>query len=146
MQHQRHPIGFILSITRKVVAVTHHLAAFLGGWVTTACLLVIQHLLWANTSRQVRYLLGTGAVCMGCSVAGAILDDAVLAVMPWAIASAGLIILVIYWFEGQQHERERGAQKNGEIIGMAKGLSQDIIDRGGRHDAEPGLEQTRRRN
>lgn len=121
----------------------HQLTAFAAGWLVTAALLTLQHLLWRETSRQTRYLLGTGAVCTGCSVAGAVLDDAVLAVMPWAIASAGLLILVLYWFEGQADAKARAAQQNGEIIGMARGLSRELREG---QDAESGMDEARRRN
>lgn len=122
---------------------TQSLLAIAAGWLTTAAALIIQHLLWAETSRQTRYLLGGGALCAGCSAAGAVADNPLLAVAPWAIASAGLIILVVYWFEAQTEAAKQAAQKNGEIIGTAKGLRNELTKD---HDGQSGMDKTRSRN
>ncbi len=125
---------------------THEITALAAGWLLTAALLIIEHLLWSKTTTETRYLLGGGAICAGCSLAGTIAESPLLAIGPWVIASGGLIILVLRWYEQQATHREHGAQKNGELIGAARGLTQEIIDSGGRHDAEPGMGQTRYRN
>lgn len=146
MQHQERPIGFIFSITRKVDLVTEYIAPFLAGWALTLLLLVICHLLWNDVAEEIRYTLGAGAICLGCALTGLILNQPLLIFGPTVVTSAGLVIPLIQHFERGADKARHSAQKNGEIIGMTRGLSQDLIDRGGRHDAEPGMEQTRRRN
>lgn len=125
---------------------THSIIALAAGWLATAALLIIEHLLWKETTTETRYLLGGGAICAGCSVAGAVADSPLLAVGPWVVASAGLLIVIWRWLERQAAEREQNAQKNGEVIGAARGLTQEIIDNGGRAGGESGMEQTRYRN
>lgn len=124
----------------------HQIIALGTGVALTAALLIIEHLLWSDTRIETRYLLGTGAVCAGCTLAGLIAEDLLLAIGPWVVASPGLLIIAWRHSERQAAERERGARKNGEIIGAARGLTQEIIDSGGRHDAEPGMDQARYRN
>jgi hypothetical protein len=123
--------------------VIHHIGAIIAGWFTMAALIIIQHLLWKDTTRQTRYLLGAGALCASCTVAGIIADNALLAIAPWAIASAGLIILTIYWFEGKAEAAKRDAQKSGEIIGTAKGLRSELMKD---YDGQSDMDKTRFRN
>lgn len=117
--------------------------AFIPAWLVSVALLALFHLLWKNTHRIVRYMLGMGAVCMGCTVAGSILNDPVLAFGPWFMASAGLPIALWLWIEERTEVGKKNAQKNGEIIGAAHRLSQDLIDAGG---LERGNDQASRRN
>lgn len=113
--------------------------AFLAGWLVCLALLIIFHLLWRHAHRIVRYMLGAGAICMGCTIAGAVLDDPVLTFGPWTIGSAGLLIALWTWLEDRTAEHTRKAQQRGEITGMARGiLTQDAIDRGGRNAQRPG--------
>lgn len=119
--------------------------AFLIGWIVCGLLLVVFHFLWSDTHRIVRYLLGGAALCAGCSVAGLILNDARITFGPWVIASSGLIIALLTWNEERTDKAKRNAQKNGELVGMAKGLTQDVIDRGGQ-SAEHGMDEKSRRN
>lgn len=120
---------------------TEQIVAILIGWLIAASILIIQHLLWAGTSAQVRYLLGTGAICVGCSLTGAILENALLVIGPWAIASSGLVVLVIHWFEAEQVTKQRQARKTGELVGAARGLLQEL-----NNDGQSSLEQTRSKN
>lgn len=122
---------------------THQIPAFLIGWGATAALLIIFHLLFKNAHRTVRYLLGGGALCVGCSVAGAIVDSALLAFGPWVIASAGLIIAGWTWAEEQAKTDNVNARKNGQIVGMARGLKRELLEG---QDAQSGLDETGRRN
>jgi hypothetical protein len=125
--------------------VTQLYPAFVAGWLICVALLVIFHLVWRHAHRTVRYLLGAGAICTGCSVAGAIADSALLAFGPWIIASAGLSIALMTWLEEQSKTAKQNAQKNGEVIATAKGLKHELLnDRG--HDAQSDMEQTRSRN
>jgi bacteriorhodopsin len=120
--------------------VTEQIVAILIGWLITAAILVIQHLLWASTSAQVRYLLGTGAICVGCSLTGAILENPLLIIAPWAIASSGLVVLAIHWFEAEQVTKQRQARKTGELVGAARGLLKEL------QDGQSSMEQNRSRN
>ncbi len=104
--------------------------AFAAGWLLTAALLIIEHLLWKNVSVVVRYMLGAGTLCTGCSVAGAILDNAILAIGPWVVASAGLVVVLMYWYDERAASLAKSATKRGEIVGTTKGLTQELIDRG----------------
>lgn len=116
---------------------TAFLPALLVGWILTACLLIIEHLLWKDTPRVVRYLLGGGALCCGCTVAGIIADDALLAAGPWAIASAGLIIVGWTWHEDRADRERTTVRRSGEVAGMARGLTQELIDAGGPYGERP---------
>lgn len=107
-----------------------YIPALLVGWTLTACLLVIEHLLWRDAPRAVRYLLGGGALCAGCTVAGVIADNALLAVGPWAIASAGLLIVGWTLHEERAARARAQAQRSGELIGAARGLKEEIASRG----------------
>lgn len=109
---------------------TELIPAFAAGWLICLCLLSIFHLLWKHAHRTVRYLLGGGAICAGCAMAGAILDMPVLMFGPGCIASAGLIIALWTWIEERTDKKLKSAQKNGEIIGATRGLTQEIIDSG----------------
>jgi membrane protein implicated in regulation of membrane protease activity len=111
--------------------VTVYAPAFAAGWLLTLTLLVIEHLVWKNTPRIVRYLLGAGTICTGCTLAGAVLDNAILAFGPWVIASAGLVVVLMTWQDERIARQQQHAQKRGEVIGAVKGLTQEIIDGGG---------------
>jgi membrane protein implicated in regulation of membrane protease activity len=113
--------------------VTVLIPAFLAGWVLTFVLLAIEHLLWKDTPRVVRYCLGAGTICTGCTLAGLLLDNPVLAFGPWTIASAGIITALWTWYDDRTQSAVKNAQKRGEIVGVAKGLTQEIIDRGPNH-------------
>lgn len=102
--------------------------AFLAGWIVTAALLAIEHLLWRDTPRLVRYLLGGGTLCVGCTIAGALLDNVYLAVGPWFIGSAGLIVVLMTWYDGHAVTRMAAARRTGEIVGAARGLTQELGD------------------
>jgi hypothetical protein len=102
--------------------------AFLAGWLLTGAALIIEHLLWKTAPRLVRYLLGVGTVCTGCSVVGAILENLLLGIGPWVLASAGLVIVLMTWLDEQRAAREKHARTSGEIVGAARGLTQELID------------------
>lgn len=111
--------------------------AFLAGWILTFALLAVEHLLWKDAHLVVRYCLGGGTICTGCSFAGLILNDPVLTFGPWVIASAGIVTAAWTWFEDRAKAREIAATRRGEITGAARGiLTQDTIDTGGRGDAQ----------
>lgn len=116
------------------------LPAFVAAWVLTCALLAVEHLLWKDAHLVVRYCLGAGTICTGCSFAGLILNDPVLAFGPWVIASAGIVTAGWTWFEDRANERTKKAQRSGELIGAARNiLTQETIDQGGRGDAQrPG--------
>jgi membrane protein implicated in regulation of membrane protease activity len=105
--------------------------AFAIGWLVTFLLLIIEHMLWKDQPRLVRYLLGGGTICLGCSVAGAILESMLLGFGAWVIASAGLIVIYLTWQDQRTSKAKQAAAKRGEIIGATKGLTQEIIDGGG---------------
>lgn len=112
--------------------------AFLAGWILTVALLAIEHLLWKDAPRVVRYCLGAGTICTGCSFAGLILNDPVLTFGPWVIASAGIITAGWTWYDDRTKERMHKAQRAGEIVAAAKGLTQELIDQRGRDAQRPG--------
>jgi membrane protein implicated in regulation of membrane protease activity len=122
--------------------VINQFPAFFIGWIVCGLLLVIFHFLWSDTHRIVRYLLGGAALCVGCSVAGLILNDARITFGPWGIASSGLIIALLTWNEARTEAGKKNAQKNGQLIGIAKGMAQDL----GGQDAQSGLDEKSRRN
>lgn len=100
------------------------------GWVLAAALLVVEHAYFDSEHEETRYMLGVGALCIGMSVAGIIADDVLFVIAPWVIASAGLVVVAIQWYERKTQAQARTAQKRGEVIGAAKGLTQEMIDRG----------------
>ena len=100
------------------------------GWVVAGALLLIEHAYFDSEQEETRYMLGAGALCIGMSVAGVIAGSALLVIIPWAVASSGLVIVVIQWYERKAEAGRTTAQKRGEIIGAAKGLTQEMIDRG----------------
>jgi hypothetical protein len=108
-----------------------YLPAFIAGWLFTLTLLIIFHLLWNDAIEEIRYGLGAGAICAGCALAGLIIDNELLTFGPAIITSSGLIIVLIQWLERRADERKAKAQKRGEVIGAAHGLTQEIIDGSG---------------
>lgn len=100
---------------------TQFVPAFFVGWLLTMSLLVTFHQLWNDAIEEVRYGLGAGAICAGCSVAGLIIDSPILMFGPWVISSAGLVIVLIQWFE-------RRTRRHGELTGIARGLSEELRD------------------
>jgi membrane protein implicated in regulation of membrane protease activity len=104
--------------------------AFIAGWLLTLVMLAVEHLLWKDTPRVVRYCLGAGTICAGCSLAGLLLDDPILAFGPWCIASAGVLTAAWTWYDDRAATQAKTAQKRGEIVGAARGLTQELIDRG----------------
>jgi membrane protein implicated in regulation of membrane protease activity len=115
---------------------TELIPAFAAGWLLTLALLIIEHLLWNDAPRLVRYLLGAGTLCVGCALAGAILDNPLLAFGPWVIASAGLVIVLMTWYDERTARQQQHAQKRGEVIGATRGLTQELIDAGGKHGSD----------
>lgn len=109
---------------------TELIPPFVAGWLLTAALLVIFHLLFDDQVEEVRYILGAGAICTGCSLTGLLIDNPILTFGPWIVTSSGLVVIVMQWFERRARTRETNAQKSGEIVGIARGLTQEIIDRG----------------
>jgi membrane protein implicated in regulation of membrane protease activity len=118
--------------------VTALFPAFLAGWLLAVALLALEHLLWKDAPRTVRYLLGAGTICAGCSLTGLILDDVVLTFGPWAIASAGLVIVAWTWIEGRTQASARAARRQGELVGAARGLTQELIQGGQGAAQRPG--------
>lgn len=116
--------------------------AFFAGWLLTVALLAIEHLLWKHARRVTRYMLGTGTICTGCSLAGLLLDNPILAFGPWVIASAGVVTIGWTYFEDRATEKAKQAQttgqKNGEVIGMARRLERELErdTQRSRHDSE----------
>lgn len=106
------------------------LPAVAVAWLVSVLAFWIEHANWKDAPRGVRYLLGGGTICAGCSVAGALLNDPLLAIAPWAIASAGLIVLFLMWLEGKEKKKTEQARRTGEIVASARGLTQEIIDAG----------------
>lgn len=103
-------------------------------WLLTFALLQIEHAMWSVIDFRLRYLLGMGTVCLGCLGAGLALDDPALAIVPAVLATSGLTVLINYASEARAEREKLTAQKQGEIIGMARGirrdLTQEAIDRG----------------
>jgi len=106
------------------------LPAFLAGWVLTFVLLAIEHLLWKDAPRVVRYCLGAGTICTGCTLTGLLLDNPILAFGPWCIASAGVLTAAWTWYDDRAKATLKTAQKRGEVVGITRGLTQEAIDRG----------------
>lgn len=111
------------------------LPAFLAGWAFTLALLIIFHLLFDTASEEIRYCLGAGAICVGCALAGLILNAPLLTFGPAVITSSGLIIIVWQHVEQRVRAHKTSAERRGEVVGMARGLTQELIDQGGRRDA-----------
>jgi bacteriorhodopsin len=116
--------------------VTALFPAFFTGWIATAALLALMHLLWKDAPREVRYLLGGGAICGGCSLTGLVLDQALLTFGPWVISSSGLLIVAWTVYDRHHESARKAAQKQGEIVGAARGLTQELIDAGGQGRAQ----------
>lgn len=104
--------------------------AFIAGWLLTLVLLAVEHLLWKDAPRVVRYCLGAGTICAGCTLTGVLLDNPIIAFGPWVIASAGVATAGWTWYDDHSAAKARSAQKRGEIVGAARGLTQELIDRG----------------
>lgn len=104
------------------------------AWLATFAAVQAQHAYWRHLDFRIRYVLGTMALCGGCTAVGVALNDALLAIVPWALASAGATIIVNYAAEERREKEKKAAQQHGEVVGMTRGLTQDLIDQGGVHD------------
>ena len=106
----------------------------LAAWMISAALLAIEHVYFRTQPRLVRYILGTVTICLGTTFAGVLTDNATLAIVPWVVASSGVVVIGLYWNEDKAARDQANAQKRGEVVGMARGLhqalSQEMIDRG----------------
>lgn len=107
-------------------------------WALVFALMQVAHVYWRDLDFRVRYVIGTAICCAGMTIAGLLLADALLMIVPWALTSAGATVLINYHVEAKRRERERAAQRHGEIVGAARGLTQEIIDRGSRGTNTPG--------
>lgn len=106
----------------------------LAAWLVTAALLVIEHTYFREQGRLTRYILGGTALCLGTTLAGILSDNAPLAIFPWIVLSSGVVVIGMTWWEREQDKKNRTAQQQGEVIGMARRvhreISQAMIDRG----------------
>ena len=104
------------------------------AWGAVWALLQLEHAIWSGLDFRIRYLMGMGTVCLGCVGVGVTLDNLALAVVPGILATAGLPILINYARDERAERDKNTARKQGEIVGMAKGirrdLTQEMIDRG----------------
>lgn len=117
------------------------------SWLVTFAIIQAQHAYFRHLDFRVRYVIGCAAVCFGCTAVGILLDNPLLAVVPWVMASAGATIIVNYAAEERRARDERAAEQRGEIVGMTRGLTQELIDEGNTHAAwKPGVHDPRRRN
>ncbi len=104
------------------------------AWLLVFISLQLEHARWSAIDFRLRYILGMGTVCMGCLIAGAMLGDPLLAIVPGLLATAGLGVLKSYADEDRADRDRRAAEKRGEIFGRAQiirdVLTQERIDRG----------------
>ena len=103
------------------------------AWALALALYQLAHALWRDLDFRVRYVIGAAVLCLCATVAGLLLGDVLLMIAPWVLASAGAAVLINYHYEAKRAERDTAARRQGEIVGAARGLTQDIIDRGGPH-------------
>lgn len=116
------------------------------AWLTTFAVMQAQHAYFRQLDFRVRYVLGAAAICVGCSAVGVLLENALLAVVPWIMASAGATVIVNYAAEERRERERRAAQQQGEIVGMTRGLTQELIDQGGEHASRQSSVHDRGRN
>jgi hypothetical protein len=112
------------------------------GWLLAAALLIAEHLgMWNQPWRLRRpwnYLVGvltlaTGWIAWAATAASPVTPiDAVANI--GAVSTAGVVILIAYYVRGRLDQRDKQAQQQGELIGLARGirrdLTQELIDRG----------------
>lgn len=115
-----------------------------GAWLLTAALLVVEHAYFKDQGRIIRYILGGTALCLGTTLAGVLANDPLLVVFPWVILSSGVVIIGLTWWERERETANQNGQRRGEVVGMARGLRQELtqamIDRG---EASHGDDPTR---
>lgn len=117
------------------------------AWLATFATVQAMHAYFRHLDFRIRYVLGTAAICGGCSAAGVALENALLAIVPWVLASAGATIIINYAAEARREREKNAARQEGEIVALTRGLTQEIIDNGGRHDArESRIHDPSRRN
>jgi hypothetical protein len=124
------------------------------GWALSAALLIAEHIaLWSLPWRLKEpwsYVVGVGTLGVGwiawaLTASGPISPiDAVASV--GVICSSGVVILLAYYVRGRLGQTREAAQQTGEIIGAAKGLTQALIDGGGKHAGQSGLRDRGRSN
>jgi hypothetical protein len=104
------------------------------AWLVVFTLLQLEHARWSKIDFRLRYVMGMGTVCLGCLIAGAILGNPLLAVVPGLLATAGLGVLKSYADEEKAERGQAAAQQRGELVGRAKTLrdvlTQEMTDRG----------------
>jgi CHASE2 domain-containing sensor protein len=104
------------------------------AWIAVWAVLQLEHALWSGVDFKWRYIMGLGTACLGCAAVGIAMSDLALIIVPSALATAGLPILLTYAHEAHDQRKQEAAQKRGELAGMARGihkaLSQEAIDRG----------------
>ena len=86
--------------------------AFVAGFLLCLLLLVLFHVFFDTAPEEVRYCLGAGAICCGCSLTGYILGDERLMIGPWIVTFSG--VAIIAW----QHV-ERQVEKKSATPGRA---------------------------
>lgn len=101
-------------------------AAF--SWALAFALYQLAHALGKNLDFRIRYVIGAAVLCLVSSIAGLLLGDALLMVIPWVLASAGATVLINYYFEGKRAERDAAERRNGELVGRLGNITQDLID------------------
>mgnify|MGYP001592537587 FL=1 len=117
------------------------------AWLATFASVQAMHAYFRHLDFRVRYVLGTIAICGGCTAAGIALENVLLAVVPWVLASAGATIIVNYAAEERRAKEQRAARQEGEIVGMTRSLTQELIDNGGAsHARKSDIHDPGRRN
>lgn len=103
----------------------------LAAWIASIALMQLWHAIFRHLPFTWRYVIGAATICAACSFVGLVLDNALLAIVPWVIASAGATIIINYTVEANTARADEQARKAGELVGMTKGITRDLI--GGEH-------------
>jgi hypothetical protein len=118
-----------------------HLLPIFIGWLAASLALIAEHIALLRQPWQLTppatYIVGVLTILGGCAI-WALIEPAsvepLLALLAFAVISmgSGAWVLLLYWLDERSARARTQAARTAEIVGAAKGLTQEIIDRGSR--------------
>lgn len=108
-------------------------------WLAVAGALVIEHEHRHGWREWKRYVAGTATICVGCLLVGIIFDNALLAIVPTILATAGVPIIYLHEHEEPSAAHARRNTKRTKLWELTtdlreKGRRESDMDEAGRQN------------